>query len=256
METSMLLGTPGNSFAFYLVVFCATLGQYNIHYFIKRKANPDSGRFLWSVTHRRIHLALNGIGALGLILGLTRLQLSHFLVLGIGAAITLLYSFPLLPFPGKRRLKDFGLLKIAVLSYVWTLITVWFPAVALPRITPSFMLVFADRFLFMFALCLAFDIRDKPTDAREGIHTLPVMLGVKACYQIIRLALVLFVAVAILQFTVTGRFLELNAMILSALTTYFMVEYSRTRTSDLVYLAGIDGMMMLQALLVGLAGIH
>ncbi|HUX84301.1 MAG TPA: UbiA family prenyltransferase, partial [Chitinophagaceae bacterium] len=197
-----------------------------------------------------------GIGALGLVLGLTRLQLSHFLVLGVAAFITILYSFPLLPFPGKRRLKDFGLLKIAILSFVWTLITVWFPVVTLRRITSSFMLVFAGRFLFLFALCLAFDIRDKPSDAREGIHTLPVMLGVKACYQLIRLSLVLFVAIAILHFRETGRFLVLNGMILSALATYFMVEYSRTRSSDLVYLAGIDGMMLLQALLVGLAGIH
>ncbi|HUX85203.1 MAG TPA: hypothetical protein VMV20_08205, partial [Chitinophagaceae bacterium] len=64
LETSMLLGTPRNSFPFYLVVFCATLGQYNIHYFIKHSANSNSGRFLWSMTHRRVHLVLSGTGAL------------------------------------------------------------------------------------------------------------------------------------------------------------------------------------------------
>lgn len=250
IETSYQLDIPLNSFPFYLVVFCATLGQYNIHYFIKRTANPDSDRFWWSAGHRGVHFIFNLIGAVGLITGLLHLGIKHLLALGFIMAITVLYSFPLLPFPHKKRLKDFGLLKIAVLSFVWTLITVWFPVVNLGRITPAFMVVFAGRFVFMFALCLAFDIRDKSSDETEAIRTLPVVLGIKSCYQIILLALVGFVALAIWEFRISLQFMQLNALIISALATYFMIEYSRKNASDMVYLAGIDGMMLLQALLV------
>lgn len=44
--------------------------------------------------------------------------------------------------------------------------------------------------------------------------------------------------------------MQFNAMIVSALATYFVVEYARTRNSDLVYLFCVDGMMLLQAILI------
>lgn len=256
METSLLLDVPFNSFYFYLLVFSATLGQYNIHYYIKRDANPDSDRFFWSIRHRKTHLVLNILGAAGVLTGLFHLKPKNFMVLAIIAIITILYSFPFLPFRKKKRLKDFGLLKILTLSYVWTLITVWFPVVTLTRITPDFQVVFIQRFIFMFALCLAFDIRDAASDGRDGIRTLPVALGIRKSYLIINASLVLFLAVSILQFSQSHQFMQLNGMIVSALATYFTIEYAKNRNSDMLYLACVDGMMLLQAILVGTGSIH
>jgi 4-hydroxybenzoate polyprenyltransferase len=255
METSLLLNLPFNSFSFYLVVFSATLGQYNIHYYIKREANPDSDRFLWSLQHRNVHLVLNMIGAVGLIVGLFGLKPKNFIVLGVIAVITILYSFPFLPFKKKKRLKDFGLLKILVLSYVWTLITVWFPMITLTPITPDFQMIFAQRFVFMFALCLAFDIRDIHSDQEKGIRTLPVSIGKRWSYLIIYFSLVLFVAISFIHFRSTHHFMQFNAMVISALATYFVIEYSKDVKTDMIYLAGVDGMMLLQAILVGVGSL-
>lgn len=246
----MLLGLPFNTVPFYVLVFSATLGQYNIHYYIKKDADPDSDRFFWSVSHKHVHLILNVIGAVGLLFGLFHLKSRHLMVLGVIAVITLLYSFPLLPFKKKKRLKDFGLLKILTLSYVWTLITVWFPVVTLTRITPGFELVFAQRFVFMFVLCLAFDIRDMASDGRLGIHTLPVALGKRRSYLLIYAGLVLFLILSVFHFYYTHNFMLFNAMVVSALATYFTIEFAKVRNSDLFYLASVDGMMLLQAVLV------
>ena len=253
METSLLLDVPFNSFYFYLLVFSATLGQYNIHYYIKRDANPDSDRFFWSVQHRKTYLILNIVGAAGVLTGLFHLKSKNLMVLAIVAIITILYSFPLLPFKKKKRLKDFGLLKILTLSYVWALITVWFPAVTLTRVTPDFQVVFIQRFIFMFVLCLAFDIRDVASDSRSGIRTLPVSLGIRRSYLIIYGGLVAFVAISVLQFSHTHQFMQFNGMVVSALATFFMIEYARGRNSDMLYLSCIDGMMLLQAILIGIA---
>lgn len=250
METNLLLGLPFNSFYFYLLVFSATLGQYNIHYFIKRDARPDSDRYFWSLQHLNTHLMLNVLGAIGLLIGLFHLKPRNLMVLAIIAVITILYSFPLLPFKKKKRLKDFGLLKILTLSYVWTLITVWFPAVTMTGITTGVRLVFLQRFMFMFALCLAFDIRDIDSDSRSGIRTIPVALGKRNSYVIIYASLLLFLVFSLLHFRYSLHFMQFNAMIVSALATYFVVEYARTRNSDLVYLFCVDGMMLLQAILI------
>jgi 4-hydroxybenzoate polyprenyltransferase len=255
METSLLLGLPFNSASFYILVFSATLGQYNIHYYIKKDASPDSDRFFWSISHKKVHLILNIIGAVGLLFGLFHLKSKHLMVLGIIALITVLYSFPLLPFKKKKRLKDFGLLKILTLSYVWTLITVWFPVVTLTKITPGFELVFVQRFVFMFVLCLAFDIRDMASDGRHGIRTVPVTIGSRRSYLLMYAGLVLFLVLSVFHFRYTGKFMLFNGMLVSALATYFTIEFAKVRSSDLFYLACVDGMMLLQALLVFIGSI-
>lgn len=256
METSLLLGFPLNNFSFYLVVFSATLGQYNIHYYIKRSAGPSSDRFAWSRQHRHVHLALNIVGAAGLLGGLFHLQPRHFMVLGIIAVLTVLYSFPFLPFERKKRLKDFGLLKILVLTYVWTLITVWFPVVSLSRITADFRLVFIHRFIFMFALCLAFDIRDREADAADGIGTIPVRLGRRRSFMISYATLAVFAVLTLLLFRSTGNLPQLHALLLSTAATAFVVGFAKRRDTDMYYLACIDGMMLLQAILVGLSAVN
>lgn len=251
METARVLSIPLNGFPFYLLIFCATLVQYNMHYFIKKTANFHSERFLWSQSHKKLHIVFIWTGAAGALVSLFFLQLPHFLGMGVIALVTLVYSLPLLPFRKRRRIKDYGLLKILVLSLVWTLITVWLPYITSGRpFTAAFWMVFARRFIFMFILCLAFDIRDVETDRREAIHTLPVMLGERYCYRLIHILLVVFLALSVVYFRMAGDFLQFNAMLISALATYFVIEYSRRNNSDMVYLAGIDGMMLLQALLV------
>ncbi len=42
---------------------------------------------------------------------------------GILSIFTFAYSWPLLPFKNKKRLRDFGWLKITVLASVWTVVT-------------------------------------------------------------------------------------------------------------------------------------
>ena len=255
MQTSLELRLPFNSFPFYILVFSATLGQYNIHYYIKKSARAHSDRFAWSQQHKQVHAWLNILGAAGVLYGLVHLELKHYLVLGIIAIITILYSFPFLPFKNKRRLKDFGLLKILTLSYVWVLITVWFPVVTRMKVTPDFMSVFLERFLLLFVLCLAFDIRDMDADRHDGIRTIPVACGTRKSYLLLWLGLVLMVATAVWRMFQTHNFLQFNAIVLSAIATYFMTEHSRKHNSDMVYLLGIDGMMLLQALLVAAASI-
>ncbi|HVB04586.1 MAG TPA: UbiA family prenyltransferase [Chitinophagaceae bacterium] len=255
METSRELGLPFNHLTFYLVVFSATLGQYNFHYLIKNNGVADSERFRWSGEHKQLHLLFNLLGAVGLLIGLIHLNIRHIIALGIIAAITVLYSFPVLPFRKKRRLRDFGLLKILVLSLVWTLITVWFPVIREGSINFAFLIVFATRFLFIFTLCLAFDIRDARIDAAQGTNTIPVALGERMSYRIILVTLLGFAGLCVWLFKINLQFMQFNAMIISATATYFIIEYSRRNHSDMVYLAGIDGMLFLQAMLVLISGL-
>src|SRR4029079_1998100 len=114
----------------------------------------------------------------------------------------------------------------------------------------SFQLIFVRRFIFIFVLCLMFDIRDVEVDRKENIRTIPVTVGTRRAYQICYILLGIFILISLLQFMRLQNFIQLNAMILSATATILMIGYSKKNNSDFVYLACIDGMMLLQALLV------
>jgi len=250
VETNLLLHLPLNNIGFYSFVFGATLVQYNLHYLAKKSALPDSMRFQWSKKNRVTHQALACTGLILIIAGLFTFQLRHFIFLLLLGVITLSYSQPVMPFATKKRLKDFGILKIITITLLWTLVTVWFPVSQAYYTDVSFLLIFLRRFIFIFVLCLVFDIRDTEIDSRENRRTIPVVTGIKKAYIVCYILLVVFVLLSLIQFVKIPDIGQVNAMLISAAATFAMIEYTKKNKSDIAYLAGIDGMMLLQALLV------
>lgn len=249
IQTSLLLNLPLNNPGFYLFVFGATLVQYNLHYFFKTTAVANSLRLAWSQKNKGTHKILIMAGVALIVYSLFSFHLRHLIILVAFGVIAFFYSFPLLPFT-KRRIKDYGLLKILTLALLWTLVTVWFPADKINFTDLSFQLVFVRRFIFIFIMCLVFDIRDTETDRKEKIATLPVKLGIKRSYSLCYFLLFLFTLLSIIHFIYSDDFMQLLAMIISAAATLITIQYSKKNNSDMVYLAFIDGMMLLQALLV------
>lgn len=256
METNILLGLPLNNFSFYCFVFGATLLQYNLHYVSKTVAVKDSLRFDWSQRNKGIHFILLVVGFLLIVFSLFSFKLQHFFVLLILGAIAFLYSFPILPFGRKKRIKEYGILKIITLALLWTLVSVWFPANTMFYDPVLFTFVFVKRFVFMLILCLIFDVRDYEIDLEKNIRTFPIILGIKSAYSFAYLLLILLALLSLFQFWYLKQNGFLIAMVISILATAFAIQLTKKNNSDIVYLAGIDGMMLLQAALIFLFGLN
>jgi 4-hydroxybenzoate polyprenyltransferase len=256
METNILLGVPLNNFSFYCFVFGATIVQYNLHYLVKKVAAKDSARLRWSQRNKNIHVILLIAGSVLILFSLFSFHLEHFFILFVLGCVSFLYSFPFLPFAKKRRIKDYGFLKITTLALLWTLVTVWFPVSGHAYDTGLFIFVFIKRLLFMFILCLLFDMRDIEVDNSENIKTLAVVLGHKKSYTLSYLLLFVFVLLSIAQYFYFPQMRFLIPMILSAAATLVTIEITKRSNSDFVYLAGIDGMMLLQAMFVYLFSLN
>jgi 4-hydroxybenzoate polyprenyltransferase len=250
METNILLGLPLNHFSFYCFVFGATLVQYNLHYLVKTIAVKDSVRLAWSQRNKTVHFILLALGIVLILFSFFSFHLKHFIVLLCLGCVAFLYSFPFLPFGKKRRIKDYGFLKIITLALLWTLVTVWFPVNSMPYDPYLFLFVFAKRFVFMFVLCLLFDVRDIEIDSKEKINTLAVMIGKRKAYSVSYLLLIVFVIFSFAQYFYLPQTGFLIAMLISTIVTYVTIEFTKKNNSDFIYLAGIDGMMLLQAMLV------
>src|SRR6185312_4872988 len=100
-----------------------------------------------------IHLILLLAGAALILFSFFSFHLKHYAILICLGCISFLYSFPFLPFGKKRRIKDYGFLKIITLSLLWTLVTVWFPVSGHVYDPVLFAFVFVKRLVFMFILC-------------------------------------------------------------------------------------------------------
>ena len=231
--------------ALHYLVVGSTILEYNVHHLFNRAKHGPS----WSAWAVPLHWIIGGLGLLLCMIALP--QLSWKVLAGCGALglLSFAYSTPLLPFRYKRRLKDYGLLKIHILTGVWVAVGTVLPALYWNIPFHAYWIELVVRALLIFPLCIAFDIRDVEEDLAIGIHTLPNTLGIKAAYLAINLTLVAFLIGGLIRCIYRHQIPEIVAYIISAAAAYFAIHLARLKPHPYVYLVLIDGVMMLYGVL-------
>lgn len=234
----------------HILVFCSTLLVYNVHYVIKKSSPEVSDRFAWSQHYKFYHYLLITTGMVGCIYSVFVLPYKILLGCVVLGILSFAYSLPLLPFKNKKRLKDFGRVKILVLTLVWTIVTSVLPILNMGMSIADFPYEILIRFVFMFTLCIAFDIRDMQTDKGADIYTLPNIIGLKNSYRLMDAFMVLFVVFCCIQFVRYRHEWRLVAEVITIICTKAAIEYTRRYPSDKAYLGLVDGMMLLLSALI------
>lgn len=249
-EKLLLSSAPPLYSTLHLLVFCSTLFVYNVHYIVKKSTPELSDRFGWSVHHRSWHYLFMATGAAGCLVATFSLPLNILIACGVLAVLSFAYSIPILPFKDKKRLKDFGWIKISVLTLVWTIVTSVLPILYHSKEMADYPYEILIRFVFMFTLCVAFDIRDMQTDLEAGIATLPNIIGIKGSYRVMTVSMTAFIVMSVIQYFRYPSLSRLLAELIVALATKLAIDYARKRPSDRAYLGLVDGMMLLYAVLI------
>ena len=251
-------------------VFFATLFLYNFHRVYRLKARSEEElrerRHSWLKENKLLFTSIFIISAIGLayvsykyIFWVLLVFLMPVIILSFG------YSIPVIPvLSGWIRLRDIPLLKIFlitfVLSWVTVLIPFWFHAFETNRqwifesmTSEGVWYAMGRRMLFIFAITVPFDIRDLGHDARSGLKTIPVILGEKRSIRVSQLALFLFVLLMIIEGIQHGTWLYPAALIASAVLTALIIPLATRSRKEYFYTFVIEGMMVLQFALVYLA---
>ncbi len=164
--------------------------------------------------------------------------------------ITVLYLFPLHPSIFVRRLP---FAKIFLISACWTWITATTPLAlhGTPLLEAVVHPISWERFAFIFALTVPFDIRDMEEDARAGLKTLPNILGSKVTKITGIFAVCLWVGLHYVAMGDThytdGTFL---ATVLAAIPTIGLILWSHPLQSELYFTGYVDGMMLVWVVLM------
>jgi 4-hydroxybenzoate polyprenyltransferase len=233
----------------HFLVLGSSLVVYNVHrifsrpYHATRASNVKDKYRPWYFIFFAIGLVLSVIG----LVGLQWKMLVGCAVLGLFA---FMYSLPLLPFKNKKRLREFGWLKILVLAGVWTIVTSILPFLYLGKNVTDYPFEIVLRFVFIFTLCIVFDIRDMKKDLENNIYTLPQKVGLSNSYRLINGTLILFCALSIFQYTRYPDAERLIGALLTAVITRLIIFYLKKNPTDRAYLGLADGVMLLYAFLV------
>ena len=182
------------------------------------------------------------------------------------AVFAVLYVLPVFPFYGnKTNLRKVKFLKTFMVAIVWAAMTVILPAtIVLNENTHEVALVFMQRFVFILAITIPFDIRDMNFDKHIGIVTFPLKFGIRRTKEISCALLLLFFAVSVFYFYFFSGSIDNGAInssgfnfsiaiFISTSATIFLVSKLDQSKSEYWYTFALDGMMILQFLTLSIA---
>lgn len=256
MGTQVQLGLKPHWQPYLLLIFFAVLFEYNLHGLLSILVNRET---LTPVKHelkgenrKKISFLVfaSGAGLFGSTFFIKREILVAFIPL---ALLTISYS--ILIFGNKNDrfcFRKIPFLKIFLISFVWSASTVLLPVIQSSENYSSFhtALMIAERFLFIFAIAIPFDIRDKEADRCAGLKTIPMLLNEKKALTLSYLSLLVFFLISFFHYQLRNEWFIIGAFGISALTAFLLIRQKTLKKLSWYYDGILDGTMLLQGLLV------
>lgn len=256
-QTNLLIGSLDLILPFFIGF--STLLTYNFQRLVKLTDRPEyaaGGRNNWLFRNRKLLGLISVLAVIPCVVLLPKLTTSAMLILSISGVLSLFYAVRFFPIAGRlRALRDIAYLKLYVIALVWALVTVALPLVQLNGFDFDliFFARFAERFAFIAAVTIPFDIRDMHLDHRSQ-RTVVHLFGQRGAriYAIIWIGISL-VAATILWFSEVYTFSIWLAISLSLAIAAVAISKASSDKEEMFFTAGIDGTLLLQAVLVSLS---
>jgi 4-hydroxybenzoate polyprenyltransferase len=151
----------------------------------------------------------------------------------------------------KFGLRNIPGLKQFLITLVWTMSTVLLPILEAQahHLTALSMrdttILVAERFLFIAALTIPFDIRDLFEDKSSGLKTVPVIWGEKKALLFCQALLVCYI-ILLLLFRDNGFNPDFWALTITVLLTGWLIFKSKWQKNEYYYFFFVDGVLILQ----------
>ncbi|MGM0557003.1 MAG: UbiA family prenyltransferase [Myxococcota bacterium] len=245
-----LLDVPARWDALSVLVFSATLLVYNLDRLVSASEEDEvagTDRHTWIREHSTMLWGLAVAGGAGSLASLFFLETSLWSVLIPLGVLSLAYSLPVLVGgEGRKRLKEIPGLKIFVISLVWAAVTAVLPALnaGFEPLSAEVGLLTAERFIYIFAITLPFDVRDIVRDESSGIETIPMMLGVERTRVLSLVSMAVFGGICAWHYGLPTDATSWSMAGFAALTA-FLLGLSRPDRTELYYVGLLDGTMFL-----------
>jgi len=243
---SFILHQQSINYWYLCFLFSSTAVLYNAHRIIGLKVyikNNGANRFNHILEYPTIIYLLSFSLAFLALYSFYQIRalVSYWMIVAIVAS--LLYVTPLL---SKIRLRDLPFIKIFLIAVCWTILCYIIPIEEVDNA------LIVERFLFMIAITIPFDIRDIQTDKLANTKTLISLMGVRyskalACFCAI-IACALLLHYIFRNYGPGSRYLGFYVGFY--LFCIFLILRTKTSNSDFYYSGIIDGLLVLRIALL------
>lgn len=244
------------NFQVVLLVYFSTLFVYNAHRIrgLSRVLKSDIGeRHQWAIKNKIFLVAL--IASSFLICGFLLIRVFDEISIPrliIPSLVTMGYVIPIIP-TSKRwlRLRDLPYLKALLIAGVVSYVTVILGNENFDS-SVTYLLQILERFFFILAITIPFDIRDYQFDSHSKLKTFPLVFGIRKS-KIIALIFLGFSLAVNLVLLKYQPILFLYPITLSLIIAGLIIWKANKDSSEFYYSFLVEGTMIIQALLVFLS---
>lgn len=244
-QASLVLGLSA-PLDLYALAFAATFGYYNLDRLIEQK--PEG--ILIQARHIWIKKYAKGLVVLSLASVVWAAYLLHRMPLYIQALMTLLITLSILysvaiPLGNKKwSLKQTGILKPMLIAFVWVSISFLFIPIYDQKMSSSAWPFSVGYGMFIMALCLPFDYRDRFIDRNNSMAFLGNAGTIRAVSMLIGLLLLLQLALWTLVMPLAFLLFLFPFQCFAVFICYRSMQLEK----EWLYSFGIDGLILGQAL--------
>jgi len=230
------------------LVFFGSLLIYNLNVLSGLKSHWLNKKDQWKEDHAILmKILLLGSGLI-LIWSMQFFSFRSLLFISHLGIISILYVLPVKYENRYYSLRMIPLAKIFFLSYVWASMTVIVPFFDQGGLGDIKVIqLFLERFMFVFALTIPFDVRDLLRDKKEALKTLPMSIGICRSLQISRVFLIFFVGIS---FITDGISYVSLTRIICAVIGFVLLDKISLKNKENFYLIGLDGLLILYFLIL------
>lgn len=256
VQAQIQLGMNPDWHPYLFLILFATLFEYNSHKFIaicfyKKALSED--KFFWISNNLKLFYFIVFSSITGFVITACFAKLAVLIALFPLGIITFLYSFPVYKNGLKLfRLRETPLAKIFIISFVWSATCIILPIVqSSMQVDPLLItLLIIERFFFVFAITIPFDIRDMESDKKVGLKTLPIIFGEVRSLKIANSSLILFGCISSIHYFISQQAFLFIAFVISTCVTAFVLNNGYLKKFKHYHYGFLDGMISLQGLLV------
>lgn len=256
IETQVQLGMRPEWHPYLFIIFFATIFEYNLHRLITvitKKESLDDNKHKWVKGSPMLLYIIVAVSVIGFIAAILMAKKEVLLTLAPFAALTVFYSMPV--FKNSRylfRLREIPFIKIFLIAVVWSVVTIMLPVIQTGNTyeTRHILLMLLERFLFVFAITIPFDIRDKYADKRAGLKTIPLAIGDAKAIALANGCLLAYFGICLFHYDGSAIDFIMPACIVSAISTCVCINSKALQRVSWYHYGILDGTMLLQGLLV------
>jgi len=256
VETQIQLGMEPQWHPYLFIIFFATLFEYNLHRLItiiNDRNAVNTQKHGWIKTYPKLFYLLVVVSIIGFLFTVFLANKEVLIILSPFAVLTLFYSLPIFKKAGILfRLREIPLLKIILISFVWSSVTIMLPLIqsTIEYQSSHIILMLIERFIFVFAITIPFDIRDFEIDKKAGLKTIPIIIGTKWSISLSRGLILIFMFICLLHYNTTGMRFIFISLIISGISTLYFIDSKKLQRLSYYHYGILDGTMLLQGLLV------